>query len=58
VNVLFPSNPINWRVVDEAFAPEAEAAKEAGFGISRVDLEIIMGGEVKLFGLPNTPDTF
>jgi ATP-grasp domain-containing protein len=46
--ILFPSNPLNPKSVDNSFGYEARAAKEAGFRIGRVDLEIILGGEVKL----------
>lgn len=56
MNVLFPSNPLQPKSVDESFGHEAQAAKEAGFNISRVDLEIILGGEVKLAGIPEKSD--
>lgn len=49
--ILFPSNPINPKSVDESFGYEARAAKDAGFRIGRIDLEIILGGEVKLSGI-------
>lgn len=56
MNILFPSSPLQPKAVDESFGEEARAAKEAGFGISRVDLEILLGGEVKLAGIPEAKD--
>lgn len=58
MNILFPSSPISPRTVDEAFDVEAVAAKEAGFGISRVDLEILLGGAVKVAGIPEVKDGY
>jgi hypothetical protein len=45
-HVLFPSSPIEPKSVDDSFAGQAEAAKEAGFGIGRVDLEGVVGGRI------------
>jgi ATP-grasp domain, R2K clade family 3 len=56
VQILFPSNPLKPKAVDDSFGYEAQAAKEAGFGVSRVDLEVILGGEVKLGGVPEARD--
>lgn len=52
--ILFPSNPIQPKSVDESFGWEAQAAKEAGFSIGRIDLEVILGGEIKIANVPDT----
>jgi len=49
--ILFPSNPIQPKSVDGSFGYEARAAKEAGYKIGRIDLEVILGGEIKLSGV-------
>jgi hypothetical protein len=54
VNILFPASPINPRLIDEAWAPEAQAAEAEGFTVGRVDLEAILGGEIRVRGLPET----
>lgn len=56
MNILFPSSPSRPRIVDQAFEKEAEAAEAAGFGTSLVDLEILLGGEVKFVGLPKASE--
>lgn len=48
--ILFPSNPITPKSVDESFGYEARAAKEAGFHIGRISLEAILGGEIHIAG--------
>lgn len=53
--ILFPAYPTSIREVDPSFANEAAAAKEAGFKIGYVDLEIMFGGEIKL-KLPQSDD--
>src|SRR5208282_4594070 len=54
MNILFPASPINPRHIDEAWAPEAEAALAEGFTVGRVDLEAILGGEIRVRDLPET----
>ncbi|MFT3764034.1 MAG: ATP-grasp domain-containing protein [Minicystis sp.] len=50
--VLFPSNPLRPSAPDTAFEREAELAAAAGFDVGLVDLEIYLGGEVKLRKVP------
>lgn len=52
--ILFPSNPLKPKAVDDSFGYEAAAAKEVGYKIGRIDLEIILGGEAKIDGLSPT----
>ena len=57
--ILFPASPINPRLIDDAWAPEAEAAAAEGFTVGRVDLEAILGGEIRVRGLPEIgPDLY
>jgi len=48
MNILFPANPIKPKAVEQSFGWEAAAAKEAGFGVGRIDLEVVLGGDVKI----------
>jgi hypothetical protein len=52
--VLFPSNPLAPREPDASFAAEAAHAAAAGFAVGFIDLEVYLGGEVKLRGLPES----
>ena len=54
MNLLFPASPIDPKLVDHAFEQEAQIAKDLGFTIGRVDLEAVLGGEIRVRGLPET----
>lgn len=46
--IIFPSNPLRPRQPDESFQAEYDAARECGFKIGFVDIELMLGGEVVL----------
>lgn len=48
MRIIFPSWP-GRRAVDMSFEPELEAARAAGFDIGFVDIELNLGGEVRLW---------
>ncbi|MFO0758433.1 MAG: hypothetical protein U0359_18215, partial [Byssovorax sp.] len=53
--LLFPSNPLRPNAPDSAFEGEARAAETAGFDVGLIDLEVFLGGEVKLRHVPEGP---
>jgi len=53
--ILFPSNPLRPTLPDTSFELEAEHAGAAGFDIGLIDLEVYLGGEVKLRKVPAMP---
>lgn len=53
--VLFPSNPLHPTAADSAFEDEARHAAAAGFDIGLIDLEVFLGGDVKLRRVPEGP---
>ncbi len=54
--ILLPSFPGRPNVPDPAFGWEAQAAKKAGFGIAFIDVELQLGGDVKLRRIPTGED--
>jgi len=50
--ILFPSNPLRPSLPDASFEQEAAHAAAAGFDVGLVDLELYLGGEVKLRKVP------
>ena len=52
---LFPSNPLHPAEPDSAFETEAHPAASAGFDIGLIDLEVFLGGDVKLRKVPQGP---
>jgi hypothetical protein len=52
---LFPSNPLHPTAPDSAFVGEARHAAIAGFDVGLIDLEVFLGGEVKLRRVPEGP---
>jgi hypothetical protein len=57
MNILFPANPIQPKSVERSFAAEAAAAKEAGFVIGRVGLEMVFGADVTIAGIEPHAET-
>ena len=53
--VLFPSNPLRPTSPDSAFEGEARHATSAGFDVGFIDLEVFLGGDVKLRQVPEGP---
>ncbi|WP_438042666.1 ATP-grasp domain-containing protein [Sorangium sp. So ce128] len=53
--VLFPSNPLHPTTPDSAFEEEARHAASAGFDVGFIDLEVFLGGDVKLRRVPEGP---
>lgn len=53
--VLFPSNSMHPTAPDAAFEEEARHAAGAGFDVGLIDLEVFLGGEVKLRRVPEGP---
>lgn len=45
---LHPADPLSPRRIDEMFAPEAAALREAGFATSVVELEALPAGQPRL----------
>lgn len=53
--MLFPSSPLHPTAPDSAFEDEARHAASAGFDVGLIDLEVFLGGEVRLRRVPGGP---